>query len=362
MQMKHLSQAVWIGMLPILILAGGCRWEQQETIFTGSAEKGDEPAPAHIVPAEPTAEGSALRTGDYPDERTPGSVPVVFAPGFISTGCNERDIAFSPEGDLILFSLGSTGGESFDIVEVRRRGELWESPRVAPFSSDAADIEPFFTPEGDAVYFVSNRPSGPDDKTNDWNIWTVRRQGGAWGDPMPVSGFAHSDADEYYPSLTRSGALYFTAALEGGFGGEDLYRAPREGDRYGEPENLGAAINSSSDEFNAWVDPDEKFIIFSSYGRDDDRGGGDLYISYRDVEGGWTDAVNMGDDVNSASLDYCPAVSRDGRYFFFSSRRAAPEAPARLNYPELMDRYQSEGNGLGDIYWMDARFLKKGIQ
>jgi ketosteroid isomerase-like protein len=53
------------------------------------------------------------------------------------------------------------------------------------------------------------------------------------------------------------------------------------------------------------------------------------------------DPVHLGDKVNSPDTDFCPFVTPDGKYFFFSRRvRDAAGAAAA-----------------GDVYWMDARFL-----
>jgi len=46
----------------------------------------------------------------------------------------------------------------------------------------------------------------------------------------------------------------------------------------------------------------EKFIIFSVYGRKDDNGCGDLYISRKNEKGEWMKATNPGITINSKAL------------------------------------------------------------
>ena len=92
------------------------------------------------------------------------------------------------------------------------------------------------------------------------------------------------------------------------------------GGQYAAAEALGDSVNSVFDEFNAFVDPAETFIIFSSFGRKDDQGNGDLYIS-KNINGVWASAVHVAAPVNSGALDYCPYISPDKKYFFFTSGR-----------------------------------------
>jgi len=55
--------------------------------------------------------------------------------------------------------------------------------------------------------------------------------------------------------------------------------------KYSEAESLPDSINFTGDEFNAFVDPDETYIIFSGYKRRDGYGSGDLYISKKNEKG-----------------------------------------------------------------------------
>src|SRR6185312_9495078 len=97
--------------------------------------------------------------------------------------------------------------------------------------------------------------------------------------------------------------------------------------KYNEAVSLPDSINSTGDEFNAFVDPDENYIIFSGYKRKDGYGNGDLYISKKNDKGEWQQAKNLGETINSTSLDYCPYITPDKKYFFFTSNRHAIKIP-----------------------------------
>jgi hypothetical protein len=72
-------------------------------------------------------------------------------------------------------------------------------------------------------------------------------------------------------------------------------------------------------------------------------------------------AVHMDSTINSRSLDFCPFVSPDKKYFFFTSNRAFFDPPFEkpLNLRLLRLLLQGPGNGLTDIYWMDWQSVVK---
>ena len=129
--------------------------------------------------------------------------------------------------------------------------------------------------------------------------------------------------------------------------------------KYVVAEALSDSVNSTFDEFNAFVDPDERFIIFSSFGRTDDLGNGDLYIS-RNIQGAWTKAEHLLQPINSTALDYCPYITPDKKYFFFTSARHTITVPFdhQQTISNLHAIMQNPLNGYDNIYWMKAGVIK----
>lgn len=96
--------------------------------------------------------------------------------------------------------------------------------------------------------------------------------------------------------------------------------------------------------------PDQSYIIFSSSGRRDGTGpAGDLYISFRRADGTWEAARNLGPLVNTDRTEFCPVVSPDGRYLYFTSDRSFADKPleAALSTREWNARLDGPGNILG---------------
>jgi WD40-like Beta Propeller Repeat len=132
----------------------------------------------------------------------------------------------------------------------------------------------------------------------------------------------------------------------------EIYVAVFENGKFESPVPLDTAVNSEMYEFNAFVSPDEQFIIFTSYGRKDDKGGGDLYMSFKDTAGKWMPAKNLS-FLNSDKLDFCPFVSFDKKKLFFTSQRNALKEVSPLTYDNMIKQYAGLLNGGGNIWWAD---------
>jgi len=284
-------------------------------------------------------------------------MPVIFAPGLISTGLNERDFAMMPDGSEIIYTLANHNNKRRMLVSVKIEDGVFQTPTVLPFSGVHNDIEPFFHPNGRILYFASNRPLAGHEKAN-YNIFMSERVDDTWTEAVALHPRINSMEDEFYPSITLSNTIYFTSTREGGAGKEDIWKSQFIDGDYQTPTVLDTAVNSDTYDFNAYVSPDESIIIFSSYGRADDLGGGDLYMSQKDATGRWQKAVHFGADINSKFLDYCPFLDVENNIFYFTSQRTSEMQLHTDTYQAFKKYLNCSGNGMGDIYYMDAKLLK----
>jgi Tol biopolymer transport system component len=299
-------------------------------------------------------------TGDYLGQPLPGKTPEIFAPGFISTGLNEFNAVFSPEGNEFYFSVRS-GWELFVIYVIKRNNEVWSEPQLASFSGKYLDADPFISADGQKLYFCSNRPKKSGGEPADWNIWMCSREGNEWSSPV-ILPFC-TDKNEFYPTLALNGNIYFHADYEGrtpfDLNRTDIYVSKFSDGIYSVPGKLSEKVNSEFAEWDPFISPDEDYIIFTSP-KPGGFGSGDLYISFRNSEGDWSKAVNMGSEINSPGQDYCPALSPDGKYFFFSSYKFLMDNsdPSSLEYRNLYENLLSFRNGSGNIYWSSSQIIK----
>lgn len=314
------------------------------------------PRGREVPGSEPLGSSEPLApSGPWFGQDPPGPEPAIFAPRLVSTGGYQRDIAWTPDGRQVFWSLFAFGDRHGTIVTARQGEDgAWGDPEILPMFREHSSLEPFVSPDGSWLWFASQRPLPGEDEAGDWNLWRAPRAEDGWGDPEPVS--VGGDGDEFYPSTTRDGLLVFTATGEDSLGGEDLYASLWTGDAWSEPENLGPAVNSPGPEFNSLIHPDGDWILFGS-AREGDAGGGDLYLSRADGAGGWRDAVPLPEPLNSPQLDFCPALSPDGSTLFFSSRRSTVAPEEVVDYSDLLARLEGPGNGQCDIWWVDASVL-----
>jgi Tol biopolymer transport system component len=324
-----------LGLLPLaLLMAAGCRGVEEREAFP-------------------------MLTGDYLGQPPPGPTPELFAPGLVTTGMLTRDVAITPDGDEIYFCIASEGYRYAAILVSKRIDGRWTAPAVAPFSGHAEwiDLEPAIAPDGERFYFLSTRPDGQEEP-GDQDIWFMDREGDGWGEPRNLGPPVNTVGGEFFPSLTRDGTLYFTRS-DPETRENRLWRARREGDGFAEPELLPEVLQGGRARFNAFVAPDESYLIVPIVGREDSLGGTDYYVSFRDGEDRWTEPMPLGEPVNSAApREWSPYVSSDGRYFFFMSDRAAPNgAGPPPSYGELLSRRNRPQGGNAGIYWVEATFL-----
>lgn len=297
-------------------------------------------------------------TGEYLGQAPPDSAAKIFSSGIVSTGLNERDAAFTPEGDEFYFSIWQNNrGVIFIMKKVNGR---WTRPETAPFSGKFNDIEPFVTYDGSRLYFSSNRPiEGSEPK--DFDIWYVeRKENKEWDEPVVLGPAINTEADEFYPSLTENGDLYFTSSNKKSFGREDIFVSKYVNGVYQDFENLGDSINSELDEFNSFISRDGSFLLYTTTGFGEGLGGGDIWVCFKKDNGSWTHPKNLGDNVNSNKLDYCPSITQDGKYLFFTSNRIKERKyDKRISYEQLINEYNNPFNGAGDIYWVSTEVIQK---
>lgn len=92
------------------------------------------------------------------------------------------------------------------------------------------------------------------------------------------------------------------------------------------PQNMGSAINSDSCEYFPNVTADDGIFLFTRNHQYVDKNNGllhmsqeDFYISYKDDNGNWSVARNMGPPINTSANEGAPSLSADGRFLFFAA-------------------------------------------
>lgn len=285
------------------------------------------------------------------------STPVIFQPGVISTGDYESHATFSPTGDTVYFIKCSYDLAVSAICVSYKKNGRWTEPEVASFSGKYMDADPFVTKDGKNIYFMSNRPFKDGDTAKaDTDIWMSTLTPGGWSTPVNAGTVINSESDEYYPTIADNGDIYFGSPRKGSKGGSDIYRCRFVNGAYQPAENLGDSINTQGSEYEAFIAPDESYIIYNSTPAS--LNGLDFYISYNQ-NGVFSKAKKLPAPISSGTIDWAPKVTRDKKLFYFgSTRNTHTDVPAKAeNMQQLNKRLETAGNGLADIYTVDADII-----
>jgi Tol biopolymer transport system component len=181
-------------------------------------------------------------------------------------------------------------------------------------SGNYSDGDPFVSPDGRWLYFVSERPISRDDELPDANIWRYNLVEKDHLEYVSVN----SASAEYSPVVTTSGNLYFASNRGGGPGEGDLYRASLKDGKFLPPEVLSPVFNTHNGEWNLWVSADENEIIFEASSRPSNiSASGDFYYSWH-TPAGWTLAIPI-EQLNSRNSELMPRLHPDGETLYYTS-------------------------------------------
>jgi len=267
--------------------------------------------------------------GPYLGQPPPGMTPAIFAPGIICGEASEGSSGFARNGTVFIFQRFIEG--QCHTCMTTRTGDVWSPPERIPFWQQLIHNGDFVMAPDDRtmLYQVKEERSGQLQS----DIWEVELSDDGWGPRSPLPAPINTVYDESFASRTFGGNLYFFSNRPGGAGKFDLYMAEYQDGVYGEPVNL-EALNTADHEWDPFIDPAERYLIFCST-RPGGMGRDDIYISFRDEGGRWCSPIHLDERFNSPRSENRPYVTRDGRFFFFTSSR----------------------RGNRDMYWVDARII-----
>ena len=248
----------------------------------------------------------------------PGAPAVRFSPDVVSRESAFAS-AFTADGRTVFFTASDSARRRVEVMMSRYVNGRWTVPEPAPFARGYKGMDPALSPDGNSVYFTwsAPRPRMAADSAVDYDTWVAERSGDGWSAARHIGEAPNSPVGDFYPTVTRDGTLYFDSrrSIPGYPEGRRIFRARRVNGVFQTAEPLPAVINETGAS-NPYIDPDERYIIFGS-GRPGGAGSLDLYISYRTGDG-WSTPQDLGPRVNSTAVEFCPMVSPDGRWLYFS--------------------------------------------
>lgn len=263
-------------------------------------------------------------SGPYLGQPEPGPEPRLFAPGIVSTEEHETNVTFKPDGLEICLSRISADQTRRWLLVTRIEGDRWLAPQPVPFAAGGAEFEGAYSVDGRRLFFSSDRPllaGGP--RKRDMDLWVVERTAAGWGQPRNLGPAVNGQSNEYMPSVDREGNLYFER------NGLNVARWRHGG--YLPAEKVGPGITNVTNPGHPFVAPDGSYLLYDA--RSPGATKGLLFISYRLKDGRWSEGSRVFPGHEARDYESCPTVSPDGRFLFFGRDH--------------------------DIYWASAAFIEQ---
>jgi Tol biopolymer transport system component len=238
-------------------------------------------------------------------------------PAGISSPQFESHPAFDPRTGEFYFVRSTPSFEGWRIFVSQCGPKGWTEPKPPPFAGDGVEADPYFTADGQTLYFISTR-SDDGIKRKDLDIWRVDRgDDGKWGKPARLPEPLNSTGQEWFPRPAADGWLYFGSSRPGGLGKTDIWRARADAAGRWTVENLGPAINTAGDEYEPLPSPDGKRMIINA--------DGGLYESKR-TDKGWSPRTKLGPEVNVNGSEIGALFSPSGRSLLFARDTKGPDS------------------------------------
>lgn len=285
--------------------------------------------------------------GPYFGQKPPMENPELFMFGLISTLDVEYCISFLDQGRVCVF-----GRDDIGVNYTYLKDGHWTKPQKMPLDSKIGEWKHNAGPDDKTLYFMSPRAANPDDMRGDMNILKMEWTGSGWTEqrmlPFPPNSMEYQ---EIYPSFSSDGSAYFHS---GEFRNapdmnDDIYRSRCVNGIYQDQERLGEPISTRYGEYDAFVAPDEEYLMFGS-NRPGGYGRYDTYICFKQDDQGWTHPINLGSELNSISWENRIMVTLDGKYMFFVSGRKH-----ELLDDELKNGKRTSATG---FYWVNTTFIQ----
>ncbi len=202
-------------------------------------------------------------------------------PGKASSPYHDGVATFNKAGTEMFFTRSNQNGKNekniinLKIYSAQFINNGWQNIQELPLNDEAfSNCHPALSPDGQALYFASNRPGG----YGGMDLYVSENINGIWQQPKNLGPTINSSSNELFPFISTANNLYFAANNEKSFGGLDIFKAAQNKTTtsFSTIKNLGTDFNTSADEFGFCANETETAGYFTS-NRRGGKGGDDIY-------------------------------------------------------------------------------------
>jgi len=259
-------------------------------------------------------------TGPYLGQTTPDLTPKIFAPGVVATRHREHSAFFSPDMQEFYFTRKDIDTKKWWLMRFKVENNRWHEAVVGPRIG-----RPILSPDGNTLHLGNKYRQRSKDG------WSEVKSLG----PM----FEREDWGIMRLSASTKGTYVFDD-----YKNNDVIRISSIKNGKRQPARLmGPQINSGKWTAHPFIAADESYLIWDSE-KAEGYGDIDLYISFRQADGSWGKAINLGNKINTDGAEHGAYVSPNGQFLFFNRNPI---------------RKQGDTGSEGDIYWVDAQVIEK---
>mgnify|MGYP005840847421 CR=1 FL=1 len=251
--------------------------------------------------------------------------PVAFNPKKLLAPLNQFVSQYFPVLTIDQTSLIFTACQGYD---VQYRENLYISHKDAqgnwlPPVSMADQINAPTSNEGTCTISADKKmlvftSCGRDGNYGICDLYISYQKEGVWTMPQNLGPNINAVGWQSQPALSADGKqLYFVSDRKGNYGKKDIWKSTlQDNGQWSQAVNLGAPINSQSQEISPFIHPNGQTLFFAS-DRTPSMGGFDIYYANW-IEGQWSEPVNLGYPINNHKDQVSLFITADGQKAYYA--------------------------------------------
>ena len=251
--------------------------------------------------------------GPYLGQKPPGLTPEVFAPGIISTKGWEYGAVFAP-GMKELYWVREVNADTEpeqQFVVFEQKNNKWHERMIGKRYGTST-----LSTDGKTMFF------GRSYKERTESGWSeMKRLGPDFEDIRIMRVTASAKGTIVFDEAKNDSTLRYSRMVDG---------------RREAPKPLPKEINTGEWNAHPFIASDESYIIWDGQ-RNSEVRNADLFISFKQTDGSWGEAIKFDERINTPSADFAAQVTPDGKYLFFN-RNVGPDNT--------------------DTFWVDAQVIE----
>ncbi len=213
-------------------------------------------------------------------------------------------------------------------------------------NSPQDDYIPFITEDENFMVFTSSRRYLSDFQQFIKGIYFSRKTNGVWSPAAPASSKINTDENEEIVGISKDGNILLVHVDRTSNPHDIFYSERNRSGNFAELKDLGTTINSKSEEIGASLSVTGDTLYFAS-NRPGSFGGFDIYMAFRLPNGTWSQAINLGEPINTPADENYPYITADATKLYFSSNGPKSMGGYDIFYSKLVNGKWSEPENIG---------------